>query len=182
MANPDSMLYSAAIMTDSLPEIITRSVTDADASAISALHSRVFGPGRFVRSAYRVREGTAFASPYCRAALIGERIVAALRHTTINIGGVPGGVMLGPLAVDPDFANLGYGRRLIAESLDMAKAHGEALVMLVGDMAYYGRLGFQPVQPFGKFYLPGPADPTRVLALELVPGAVAGLAGLVTAR
>lgn len=169
-------------MTDPAPSITTRSVTDADAPAISALHARVFGPGRFVRSAYRVREGTRFASPYCRVALIGDRIVAALRHTQIKIGDQPGGLMLGPLAVDPDFANLGYGRRLIAESIDLARAEGEELVMLVGDMAYYGRLGFQPVKPFGKLYLPGPADPTRILALELRAGALADLAGLVTAR
>lgn len=169
-------------MSTSAPPIITRPVTDADAPAICDLHTRVFGPGRFVRSAYRVREGTAFASPYCRLALLEKRVVAALRQTQINIGGQTGGLMLGPLAVDPDFANLGYGRRLIAESIDLARADGEVLVMLVGDMAYYGRLGFLPVKPVGKLYLPGPADPMRILALELRPGALSELSGPITAR
>ena len=58
--------YRACPMTS--PAIITRSVTPEDADAIGALHARVFGPGRFARTAYRVREGTAFASPFCRLA------------------------------------------------------------------------------------------------------------------
>ena len=41
-------------------DITTRPVRPADADAINDLHHRVFGPGRFVRTAYRVREGTPF--------------------------------------------------------------------------------------------------------------------------
>jgi len=51
----------------------------------------------------------------------------------------------------------------------------------VGDMPYYGRFGFVPV-PRGHIVLPGPVDPARLLALELVPGALAGGAGLVQAK
>ena len=166
-------------MTTPAPTITTRPVTNADAAAISALHARVFGPGRFVRTAYRVREGTAFATPYCRVALFGHRIVASLRMTPITIGGEPGALMLGPLAVDPEFANLGYGRQLIAESFEIARTSGQRLVLLVGDMAYYGRLGFQPVLPPNRITLPGPADPARILALELEQGSLPTYAGLV---
>lgn len=167
-------------MTQAHASLLTRPVTDADAAAIGALHARVFGPGRFVRTAYRIREGTPFASPYCRAALIEGRIVASLRMTPVRIGGAPRALMLGPLAVDPDFANLGFGRRLIAESLELARAGGERLVILVGDMSYYGRLGFKPVLPPGRIFLPGPADPARILALELEAGAADAYRGLVT--
>ncbi|MFM9943541.1 MAG: GNAT family N-acetyltransferase [Hyphomicrobiaceae bacterium] len=170
-------------MTTPLPDaaasVTSRPVADADAPAISALHGRVFGPGRFVRSAYRVREGTPFASRYCRVALAGDQIVAALRMTPVRIGTAGGALLLGPLAVNPAFANLGHGRRLIAESLTLARADGLSLVVLVGDMAYYGRLGFLPVQPLGKIRLPGPADPARILALELRASAVGEFAGLV---
>ena len=55
-------------MTAPTPDLSTRAVSAADATAIVALHVRVFGPGRFARTAYRVREGTPFASAYCRAA------------------------------------------------------------------------------------------------------------------
>ncbi len=168
-------------MTGDPARIATRPVADSDASAISALHARVFGPGRFVRTAYRVREGTPSTSRYCRVALLDDRIVAALRMTPVRIGGMAGALMLGPLAVDPDVANQGHGRRLIAESLELAKSEAQALVFLVGDMAYYGRLGFVPVQPWGRIRLPGPADPARILARELRAGAMEAFAGLAVA-
>ena len=49
------------------------------------------------------------------------------------------------------------------------RGEGFALVLLVGDMPYYGRFGFAPVPP-GQITLPGPVDPARLLALELEPG------------
>ena len=66
-------------MTQAHASLLTRPVTDADATAIGGLHARVFGPGRFVRTAYRIREGTLFASSYCRAAILEGRMVASLR-------------------------------------------------------------------------------------------------------
>lgn len=163
------------------PPITTRAIADADLAEISRLHARAFGPGRFARSAYRVREGTAPISPYCRVAMLGTRVVAALRMTEVRIGANGDALLLGPLAVDPDLVNQGLGRRLISESLEAARSGGIHLVVLVGDVPYYGRFGFAPV-PRGQITLPGPVDPTRILALELVPGALAEYRGLVTAE
>ncbi len=160
--------------------IVTRPVTEADAAEIGRLHDAVFGPGRFARSAYRVREGTAFASHYCRAAWRGPRIIAALRLTPITVGGSDGALLLGPLAVDGEFANQGFGRRLVAESFAAAAADGYKLVLLVGNLSYYSRMAFTAV-PRGQIWLPGPADPARILARELAPGALADFRGLVAA-
>lgn len=160
------------------PQITTRPVTPDDLPAISLLHARAFGPGRFTRTAYRIREGTAPISRYCRAALLGDRVIAAVRMTPITIGGVGGALLLGPLVVDPDFAGQGFGRRLIAEVMDEARAGGIKLVVLVGDEPYYGRFGFRVVPP-GQISLPGPVDARRLLAAELVPGTLAGMHGLV---
>lgn len=165
-------------MTAAPNPVTTRSAVQADMPAISELSARVFGPGRFVRTAYRVREGTPDVSAFCRVALLGDRIIAAIRMTEIAIGGRDGALLLGPLAVDPEFANLGYGRRLIAESMEAARAAGRELVLLVGDMPYYGRLGFVAVPP-GQIALPGPVNPARLLALELKDGALAAFRGVV---
>jgi predicted N-acetyltransferase YhbS len=165
-------------MTANSNPITTRSAAAADVPAISALSARVFGPGRFVRTAYRIREGTSDVSPFCRVALLGDRIIAAIRMTEVAVDSRAGALLLGPLAVDPEFANLGYGRRLIAESMDAGRAAGRELVLLVGDMPYYGRLGFVPVPP-GQIALPGPVNPARLLAAELKPGALAHYRGLV---
>jgi predicted N-acetyltransferase YhbS len=156
------------------PPITTRAIADADLAEIARLHARAFGPGRFARSAYRVREGSAPISPYCRVALLGNRIEA-------RIGATGGALLLGPLAVDPDHVNQGLGRRLIGEALEAARAGGIRLVVLVGDAPYYGRFGFAPV-PRGQIALPGPVDPARILALELVPGTLADYRGLVSAE
>lgn len=152
-----------------------------DSAAISALHARAFGPGRFARTAYRVREGAPGNSPYCRVCLIEGRIVAAVRFTPILIGGKSGALLLGPLAVDPAFANQGYGRGLVREALEAARAGGIALVVLVGDEPYYARLGFKKVPP-GRITLPGPVNPDRLLAAELSDGALAEFAGPVAAQ
>ncbi len=161
------------------PAVSTRSAVPADLPEIKALHARVFGPGRFVRTAYRVREGTPELSPFCRVALSGGRLIATLRMTEVLIGGKAGVLLLGPLAVDPDWKGQGYGRQLVAEAIEQARSSGLALVVLVGDAPYYGKFGFAPV-PLGQIRLPGPVDPARLLVAELKPGALAEARGLVT--
>lgn len=160
------------------PQFTSRQVTPADLPAISLLHAKVFGPGRFTRTAYRIREGTPSISPYCRALLLGDRIVAAVRMTPVTIGKAKGAVLLGPVAVDPDFASQGFGKRLIAEAMEAAKSGGATLVLLVGDEPYYGRFGFHVV-PAGQIVLPGPVDARRLLVAEFVPGTLAKTRGLV---
>ena len=163
------------------PTITNRPLTPADLPLVSHLHAKVFGPGRFARTAYRIREGTPAISSYCRAAVLGKRIIAAVRFTEIGVGATAGALLLGPLAVDPEFAGQGYGRALIAEALDDAKKAGVRLVVLVGDEPYYGRFGFRPVPP-GQITLPGPVDPRRLLAAELSDGALASYRGGVAAK
>ena len=98
--------------------------------------------------------------------------MGGIRFTAIRIGGEEGAALLGPLVVDPVEKGKGFGRALVEEGLARARAEGFGLVLLVGDMPYYRRFGFQPVPP-GQITLPGPVDFTRLLALELIPGALA---------
>ncbi|MEH3117203.1 MAG: N-acetyltransferase [Methylorubrum populi] len=148
-----------------------------DAPAIERLHARAFGPGRFARTAYRLREGTAPLPELCLTALVGTYLVGSVR---IGPAQAEGGTLLvlGPLTVDPSFSDRGIGTGLMRASLDAARAAGHGLVVLVGDAPYYRRFGFQPV-PAGRLVLPGPVDPARFLWLELAEGASAGLSGTV---
>lgn len=164
-----------------LANLSTRPAGISDAAAISSLHDKAFGPGRFVRAAYRVREGTADVTRFCRVAFLGKQLVAAIRMTNITIGDEPGALLLGPLAVDPQNIGQGIGARLISECLEGARAAGIKLVILVGDHSYYGRFGFQPVPP-GQIQFSGPVDLRRILAAELVPGTLARYQGLVKAN
>jgi len=152
--------------------------TDGDAPALSQLSADAFGPGRFARSAYRVREGISPVGALCLVGWCEDRLVGGIRFTAICIGEQKNALLLGPLVVDPAEKGKGFGRALVEEGLGRAKAEGFALVLLVGDMPYYGRFGFSPVRP-AQITLPGPVDPGRLLAHELVPGALATASGQV---
>jgi predicted N-acetyltransferase YhbS len=160
---------------------IIRPARQEDRAAIGALHARAMGPGRFARTAYRVREAVAPGfSPFCRVSLIGDRLIAAVGFTPVRIGGRRDALLLGPLAVAPDQANRGYGRALAAAALEDARAAGIRLVLLVGDEPYYARLGFRRI-PRGQIVMPGPVDPDRLLATELRPDALQDYAGALEA-
>lgn len=137
----------------------------ADDAAIERLVARTFGPGRFARTAYRLREGNPHRRDLSFTAYIGTMLVGSVRLTPIVIGEVPA-LLLGPLTVEPPFRSHGIGRRLVERSLEAAKADGARLVLLVGDEPYYGRMGFKRV-PHGQVQLPGPVDPARVLVCAL---------------
>jgi len=151
--------------------------TADDAGPIERLHERTFGPGRYARSAYRIREGRGHALDLSFTARIGTLLVGSVRLTPICIGDTPA-LLLGPLTVEPPFRSHGIGRALIERSLAEAKARQHKLVVLVGDEPFYGKSGFKRVAK-GQVTMPGPVDPDRLLIAELAPGAFAGVAGLV---
>ncbi|MBB4199140.1 GNAT family N-acetyltransferase [Rhodoblastus sphagnicola] len=151
--------------------------TPADLPAIQKLEERAFGPGRFAKTAYRLREGVAPELSLSTIARIGGMLVGACTLTRIAIGGAPA-LLLGPLTVEEPFRARGVGEALAQRSLDAAKAAGHGLTLLVGDPPFYERLGFVRAG-FGQFVFPGPVDPGRILFFELQPGA-RELRGLVT--
>jgi predicted N-acetyltransferase YhbS len=162
-----------------VPEIIIGNERDADAPAINLLEERAFGPGRYARTAFRLREGNSHDLGLSFIARVGTLVVGSIRLSPLMIGNQPG-LLLGPLTVDPAFRSKGIGRMLMEASIAAAKARSHRLILLVGDEAYYTRVGFRRVSP-GRIILPGPVDPMRVLALELVEGAFGTLNGSVRA-
>lgn len=162
-------------MTD-LSLLILPEKPDDDA-AIERLYERTFGPGRFARTAYRLRERMEHRLDFSFTARIGTLLVGSVRLTPVLIGDTPA-QLLGPLTIEPPFRSRGIGRALIEASLKAAREGGAKLVLLVGDEPYYGRLGFRKVPP-KQVELPGPVDRDRVLVAELVPGAFDGVSGLV---
>ena len=151
--------------------------TPADLPAIERLEERAFGPGRFARSAYRLREGAEPVYALSFVARVGTLLVGANTMTAIRCGEAPA-LLLGPLTVDPAFRSGGIGEALVQKSLDAAKAAGHGLVLLVGDLPYYERMGFRRVPP-GKLDFIGPVDPERLLCCELAEGALAAANGRV---
>lgn len=150
------------------PDIIIRLETPDDHDAIEALGASAFGPGRFSRAAFRLREGVESDPELCFSAFLRNRLVGSVRLTRIDLAGRLA-LVLGPLVVDPSERKLGIGRELMNRSLHAARHAGHEFVILVGDHAYYRTFGFERV-PNGRITFPGPADPARILACELVQG------------
>jgi predicted N-acetyltransferase YhbS len=151
--------------------------TANDAQAIERLHQRTFGPGRFVLSAYRLREHVDHLPDLSFTARIGTLLVGSVRQLPICVGDTPA-LLLGPLTVEPPFRRRGVGRALLDRALKEAKAKGHRLVFLVGDEVYYGRLGFKIV-PKGRAAMPGPVDYNRLLVAELADAAFDGVTGAI---
>jgi predicted N-acetyltransferase YhbS len=157
---------------DYLPE------TPAHDLEIDQINEEAFGPGRFARAAYKIREGGPHERNLSFVGVYEGMVIASVRLTRIAAGSGRA-LLLGPLAVRPDFMNLGIGRRLMAIATEAATRAGHSLIVLVGDEPYYGPLGYSKI-PHGQLQMPRPVDPERLLALELVAGTLPGFVGEVT--
>ena len=143
---------------------------------IEHINAEAFGPGRFARAAYKIREGGPHERALSFVATYDGAVIASVRMTRVAAS-EGSALLLGPLAVRPDYKNLGIGRQLVRIAVEAAQDAGAAVVVLVGDEPYYGPLGFSRVRR-GQIEMPRPVDLDRILACELKPGAVAALRGM----
>lgn len=162
-----------------LEDVLFRPEMADDFAAVDAIHDVTFGPGRYSRTAFRLREGHAPDGPTSLVAVYRGNVIGSVRLTAIAVGGAPA-LLLGPLAVLPSLKSLGVGKSLMRLSMEAARQRHHRLIVLVGDLPYYWPFGFRVV-PAGRLELPGPVDPARLLWAELTPGASDGVAGQVRA-
>lgn len=149
--------------------------TADDSLPIERLHERTFGPGRYARTAFRIREGVTHRLDLSFTARIGTLLVGSVRLSPIRIAETPA-LLLGPLTIEPPFRDRGIGKAMLERALTEAKGKGHRLVVLVGDEPYYARVGFKRI-PKGRVTMPGPVDPARLLVAEIVEGAFEGASG-----
>ncbi len=154
-------------MSCSLPPNVTILAGQSeDAPDVESLLDRTFGPGRFTRTAYRIREQAGEDPDLAFVARDGSKLVGTVAFAPIRIADAPGR-LLGPLAVAPELAGKGIGLALMRAGIVAATSNSHPYLMLVGDRAYYARAGFKPVPP-GRVVFPGPVDPKRLLWLPLI--------------
>jgi predicted N-acetyltransferase YhbS len=135
------------------------------ADAVEALYDDVFGPGRFVKTAERLREGN---SPIVDASLVaidGEGVTGVVRVWPVTVGEKGRAAFLGPIAVAERRRGNGVAFKLMERAIGVCREQGYAAVILVGDLDYYERFGFKPTGD--RFQLPGPVDQRRVLIRDL---------------
>lgn len=146
-----------------------------DARAIEELNSASFGPGRYAKSAYRLREGVRCVEGLSFVAVEEGILRGSIRFWPVDIGRVPA-LLLGPLAVQSDQRGRGIGIALMNRGIEEARKTDYACIVLVGDEPYYSRVGFSRL-PLGRITMPGPVDPARLLGLALKPDALSSLSG-----
>jgi predicted N-acetyltransferase YhbS len=149
--------------------------TAADAAAIEALNEAGFGPGRFAKSAWRLREGVSPVASLGFVAIEDGVVRGSVRFWPIRVGGTLA-LLLGPLAVDNAQRGRGIGIALMQAAIAAARQEPWPCILLVGDEPYYARVGFSRIPP-GRVRFPGPVDPNRILGLSLTSGGLLNLSG-----
>ena len=149
-----------------------------DAALLDPLLDRTFGADRQNKTVYRLREGLDPIPGLAFSAIDGSaELLASLRFWPIRIGAARA-ILFGPLAVEPALQGNGIGRALVRHGLDRAQALGESICVIVGEPDYYQPYGFASAGAAG-LRLPGPVDARRFQVLELVPGALRVVSGLI---
>jgi putative acetyltransferase len=152
-----------------------REEAPADFAAIHELNRLAFGQDDEAALVDRLRaEGLVVAS---LVAVEDGTVTGHILFTRLPIdtpAGTVAAVALAPMAVRPERQRQGIGSALVRAGVEVCRALGERIVIVVGHPEYYPRFGFS-AELAGPLRSPysGPA----CMALELAPGALAGIAG-----
>ena len=151
-----------------------------DAAQIDTLLDLTFGSERTMKTVYRLREGVAHLKPLAFVVRDPNGVLlGSIRYWPVVVGeDAVSAVMLGPVAVHPDYQGQGIGRALIRHSLYAATRQGHRICILVGDKPYYEPFGFRSAADHG-LEMPGWVERERFQVMELTAGALEGLSGMV---
>lgn len=82
----------------------------------------------------------------------------------------------GPICIAPFYKRQGYGKRLLDDSIERAKAMGVGALAIAGNIDFYGKSGFVPAKTKGVRYADAP-EADYFLIKELIPGFLDGVSG-----
>lgn len=153
-----------------------------DAMPIRRVIERAFGQAGEADLVDALRRGGALTVSMVAEAEGG--IVGHVAFSPVTIRGsdtLYQGLGLAPLAVIPEKQRRGIGAALVRAGLEVCRARGHRVVVLVGEPAYYRRFGFSTASEFGlECEIPVPVE--AFLAVELSPGALSGRSAVVSYR
>lgn len=147
-----------------------------DCDAVESLLDAAFGSDRHKRTAYLLRQGMPVISHLSFAIVDNGTLIGSIQCWPVSVSDAPL-ILVGPVAVSPEWQNQGLGHRLMHAMLDAATKDDPPMVM-VGDPEYYCRFGFI-ANDTGGWTLPGPWEPQRLLlrnpqAVELPQKGIVG--------
>ncbi|MFZ2053831.1 MAG: N-acetyltransferase [Candidatus Aminicenantales bacterium] len=155
-----------------------------DAAGIRKVNRLAFGGEAESFLVEEVRRSPGFIPELSLVAVRQARVVGHILFSRIMIvpydrpdQPVPA-LALAPMAVHPDFQKQGIGSALARRGLEVCRELGHEIVVVVGHPAYYPRFGFAPARAMG-LEAPFPVPDEAFLAMELMPGALSGVRGMV---
>jgi predicted N-acetyltransferase YhbS len=160
--------------------ISIRNEKTTDVAAREHLLDVAYGRVRFSKPSEKIRQGRLAADGLSLIAMENGRMVGTVRLWHVETDEGAKALLLGPLAVHPDYRCKGLGAQLMQRAIRNARMRGHQAVLLVGDAEYYGRFGFS-AEKTGNLAMPGDCPAHRLLALELVEGALDGARGAIVA-
>lgn len=83
----------------------------------------------------------------------------------------------GPISIAPGYKRQGYGKLLLDDSMERARAMGAGAIAITGNILFYGKSGFVPAKTKGIRYADDP-EADYFLVKELIPGFLDGIFGI----
>jgi len=144
-------------------------LAEIDPQLVEALLDAAFGKDRHDRTAYKLREGMDMLEGLSLAAVDRGKheLLGSIQCWPIALTDVEGQmhpmIMVGPVAVYPDFQREGIGRSMMAALLKEIQPDDPLPLVMIGDPEYYERFFGFTAEGTGGWTLPGPWDPSRLL-------------------
>jgi putative acetyltransferase len=160
---------------------IRQQLPQQDDLAVHTVNSLAFGREEEARLVEAIRSSPESIPELSLVAVLGDKIVGHILFSPIVIETADGplpAISLAPVAVLPEVQQRGIGSALVRWGLDACHRLGHRIVIVLGHPAYYPRFGFSAEMakdlgcPYGEV---GEAW----MALELQPGALSGVQGVV---
>ena len=143
-----------------------RQISNEDNYKIIKLLHKSFGPGRFARSVYRLREKNDRDTEFSYIYELNNQILSSISYYKTFLNNDINGLLLGPLAVDPEHRGKGYGVELVKYTIALIKkTMAYDFILVIGDYHYYEKFGFKKINNTFSFY--GPVNSEKVLILPL---------------
>lgn len=170
-------------LLDARPHIIIRKEEACDLPDVSQVNATAFQRPDEAELVNALRTNpAAFVADLSLVAEVDGTIVGHILFTRCWIedgsGNSVESLALAPMAVLPELQRKGIGDRLVRSGLERARNLGSRSVIVLGHAHYYPRFGFTQADAWNiRAPLDVPAD--HYMAIELVPGALATVSGIV---
>ena len=120
-----------------------RQISNEDNDKIIKLLYKSFGPGRFARSVYRLREKNDRDTEFSYIYELNNQILSSISYYKTFLNNDINGLLLGPLAVDPEHRGKGYGVELVKYTIALIKkTMAYDFILVIGDYHYYEKFGY----------------------------------------